>query len=136
MRNWTEQELIEEGYKIENVKISDADLILNDVSCFVLHMELQGKGRTYFYGGYILGHDFSGNKYDDPMRFDGDARGMESIIRIMDICGRKCFSELEGCLMRVARKDKCPTVIGHIIEDRWFDIESFYDEYNDSNMFC
>ena len=127
MHKWTEEELIAQGYKIQNAKITSVDLSMADHGCLVLRMVLDGGGWGVAYGGYCLGHGYVGAKDD---YFDGSADGMESVIRIMDTVGCECFNDMKGKHIRVATKGLSSPVkiIGNIIKDQWFDYGTFFKE--------
>lgn len=119
----TESLLREKGYEIKNARIRSADLDMRDHGCLMLWIGLDGDGWGVNYGGYCLGHGYLGAK-----EFDGSAKGIESIMRIMDVVGVEKFSDLKGMYVRVATKGWGSTVkiIGNVIKDQWFDIEEFY----------
>lgn len=123
MKNYTHDELIKSGYKIENALIKNVDLSMADHGCLTLAITLDGGGWGCVYGGYCLGHGYLGSDH-----FDGSASGMESIMRIMDTVGVERFQDLKGKYVRVATKGLGSPVkiIGNIIEDKWFDIETFF----------
>lgn len=117
--------LREKGYEIQNARITSADLDMRDHGCMTLGIGLKGDGWGVTYGGYCLGHGYLGAK-----EFDGSAKGMESIMRIMDVVGVERFSDLKGMYVRVATKGWGSTVkiIGNVIKDQWFDIEEFFKD--------
>lgn len=123
MKNYDYYTLLESGYKIENALIEKADLSMADHGCLTLAITLQGFGWGVVYGGYCLGHGYLG-----ATEFDGSASGLESIMRIMDVVGVERFQDLKGKHVRVATKGWGNTVkiIGNIIQDKWFDIETFF----------
>lgn len=125
MKKYTQDELIEAGYKIENALITNADLSMADYGCLTLAITLDGGGWGVVYGGYCLGHGYLGA--DD---FDGSASGLESIMRIMDVVGVERFQDLKGKYVRVATKGWGGSVkiIGNILRDKWFDIETFFTD--------
>lgn len=77
------------------------------------------------YGGYVLGKGYVGAK-----NFKGYASGMEAIMRIMDTVGCSTYEGMKGKYVRVATKGWGSTVkiIGNILEDKWFDYGSFFDD--------
>jgi hypothetical protein len=125
MKHYTQEELTNLGYRIENARITDVDLSMADHGCLTLAMTLNGEGWGVVYGGYCLGHGYLGA--DDDF-FDGSAAGMEYLIRIMDTVGVERFQNLKNKYVRVATKGWGDTVkiIGNIIEDKWFDAETFF----------
>ena len=125
MKKYTQEQLIEAGYKIENALITNVDLSMADHGCLTLVMTLEGGGWGVVYGGYCLGKGYLGA--DDDF-FDGSAAGMEYLIRIMDTVGVEKFQDLKGKYIRVATKGWGDPVkiIGNIIKDKWFDAETFF----------
>ena len=53
---------------------------------------------------------------------------VDLFMNIMNIVGVKRFNDMKGKYVRVAIKSMCHPVkiIGNIIEDKWFDPESFF----------
>lgn len=92
MHIYTEEELLQKGYKIENVKIKNVSLSMEEHGCFTSMLYLDGKGFSVAYGGYCLGKGCLGTK-----SFKGSAAGVESIMRIMDVI-LECQS-LKICLI-------------------------------------
>ena len=125
MKKYTQEQLIEAGYKIENALITNVDLSMADHGCLTLVMTLEGVGWGVVYGGYCLGKGYLGA--DDDF-FDGSAAGMEYLIRIMDTVGVEKFQDLKGKYIRVATKGWGDPVkiIGNVIKDKWFDAETFF----------
>lgn len=122
---WTEDKLRTiGGYEIKNAKIKDVDLSMADHGCLTLSLVLDGGGWGCVYGGYVLGNGYVGAK-----DFKGSAAGMESIMRIMDVVGCDSFNDMEGKVVRIATKGWGDSVkiIGNVIEDKWFDIKSFFE---------
>lgn len=122
------EQLIANGYKIENAKITNADLSMEDHGCLTFSMGIDGGGWGCNYGGYCLGHGYLGAK-----DFSGSAKGMEYVMRIMDTVGVSKLSDLEGKYIRVATKGwgDVVKIIGNIIQDQWFDPEAFFKEASD-----
>lgn len=125
MKKYTQEQLTEAGYSIENALITNVDLNMADHGCLTLAMTLEGSGWGVVYGGYCLGKGYLGA--DDDF-FDGSAAGMEYLIRIMDTVGVEKFQDLKGKYIRVATKGwgKPVKIIGNIIKDKWFDAETFF----------
>ena len=115
------------GYEIINCRIKNASLSMKDHGSFTFLLMLDGDGVGIGYGGYCIGKGYleAPDNY-----FRGSAEGIESIMRIMDVVGVEEFSELENKYVRIATKGLSSPVkiIGNIIKNKWFDIESFYQE--------
>ena len=131
MKKYTQEQLIESGYSIENALITNVDLSMADHGCLTLAMALEGDSWGGVYGGYCLGHGYLGAADDF---FDGSAAGMEYLIRIMDTVGVEKFQDLKGKYIRVATKGWGDPVkiIGNIIKDKWFDAETFFADHKEN----
>lgn len=127
MKKYTQDQLIEAGYTIENALIESVDLSMADHGCLTLAMTLKGCGWGVVYGGYCLGKGYLGA---DDNFFSGSAAGIEYLMRIMDIVGVERFQNLKGKYVRVATKGLSGPVkiIGNILEDKWFDAETFFTD--------
>lgn len=125
MIEWTEEKLEENGYKIENAKITGINLSMADHGVLCIELGLRGNGWGVNYGGYVLGHGYVGAD-----EFKGSEAGLECIMRIMDIIGIEKFNDAKGKYVRVATRSWGETVkiIGNIISDKWFDQESFFKD--------
>lgn len=108
---------------VENARITNVDLSMEDHGCLVLWVTLEGKGWGCGFGGRCIGKGYLGAK-----EFEGYAKGIEEIMRIMDVVGVSKFNDMKGKHVRVesdgwgSQIDK----IGNIIEDKWFDYREFY----------
>ena len=124
MKEWTQKELEEAGYKIENVQISRVDLSMADYGVLTLEMPITGNGWGCVYGGRVIGQGYLGAK-----EFKGTPMGIEYIMRIMDIVGVEKFNEMRGKYIRVARTrwGDPIRIIGNLIKDRWFDADRFFE---------
>ncbi len=117
-------QLVEKGYQIKDAEIIKVDLIMGDQGCFTFDMLLQGVGWGCWYGGgRVLGSVDLATK-----ELNGSPKGMEYIMRIMDVVGVTKFSDLQGkCVRAACRGFGSPVwAIGNIVEDRWFDAEEFF----------
>ena len=130
MKKYTQEQLMEAGYTIENALIESVDLSMADHGCLTLAMTLKGGGWGVVYGGYCLGKGYLGA---DDNFFSGSASGMEYLMRIMDTVGVERFQNLKGKYVRVATKGLSGPVkiIGNILEDKWFDAETFFTDKNE-----
>ena len=109
---------------IENAKITNADLTMEDHGCLVLWLTLEGLGWGCAFGGRVLGKGYVGAK-----EFEGSEKGIVEIMRIMDVVGVSRFSDLKGKIIRVELEHRVGTIdkIGNVIEDKWFSYKEFYD---------
>lgn len=98
---------------------------MEDHACLVFYLSLDGHGPCCCYGGYVFGKGYVGAK-----NFEGYASGIEAIMRIMDTVGCSKYEDMKGKYVRVATKGWGSTVkiIGNILEDKWFDYGSFFDD--------
>lgn len=125
MKKWTEKLLEEDRYKIINMIVRNANISMKECGAVELLMTIEGAGYVCIYGGYVIGHGYLGAK-----DFSGSDMGMESILRIMDVVGVETFNDIKGKYIRAAFKGLGSSVkiIGNILEDKWFDIESFFED--------
>lgn len=119
------EEHVASGYKIENAQITSVDLSMEDHGVLTFYMTLEGAGFGVCYGGYCIGKGYVG-----ASEFEGSAKGIEYIMRIMDTVGVAKFQDLNGKYIRVATKGWGSTVkiIGNLIKDQWLDAEEFFDK--------
>ena len=108
MKKYTQEQLTASGYIIKNALITNVDLSMADHGCLTLAMTLEGGSWGVVYG----------------------AAGMEYLMRIMDTVGVEKFQELKGKYVRVATKGwgSSVKIIGNIINDKWFDAETFFTD--------
>ena len=113
MKEWTEELLLADGYKLQNAEITNVSLNFRDHGVLSLDLTLNGGGWGVVYGGYVLGHGYLGAK-----EFKGSASGMEAIMRIMDVVGVEDLVDLKGKHVRVATKGwgSSVKIIGHFIQ--------------------
>lgn len=110
---------------IKNAKIKDVNLSMADYGCLVLEMQLEGNGWGVVFGGRVLGHGYVGAE-----EFKGTSRGVEEIMRIMDVVGVSRFNDMKDRYVRVEVGDWGSSIskIGNIIENKWFDYIEFYGD--------
>ncbi|WP_278864132.1 hypothetical protein [Leyella stercorea] len=130
MHNYTEKELIELGYELKNAKITDVSLTMGNYGSLTSWLVLNGSGWATSYGGRCLGHGYLGSK-----EFIGSPNGIEYLMRIMDVAGVESWGDLENKYVRVAVKSWGDSVkiIGNLIDDRWFDSDSFFEDTIETN---
>ena len=127
MKKYTEEQLKSKGYELLNAKITNVSLNMKNHGCVTLDICLDGHGWGVVYGGYCLGKGYLGA---EDNFFKGSAQGMEAIIRIMDTIGVDDLDDMVGKYVRVASKGLGSSIkiIGNIIEDKWFDYETFFED--------
>lgn len=111
-----------------NAKITNVSLNMKNHACLTLDLTLEGDGKGVVFGGRCLGHGYLGAK-----EFEGSARGLEYIMRIMDVVGVEALEDLKSKYVIVVNSgcgDRV-TEIGNIIEDKWFNIEEFFKDRNE-----
>lgn len=123
----TEKQLKEDGYKILNGVIKNVSLTMADLGCLTSYITVEGGGFGASLGGYCLGHGYLGSDH-----FDASGKGLESIMRVMDVVGVERYEELKGRYVRIASKGLGSTVsiIGNILNDKWFDYKQFFSAEN------
>lgn len=115
---------------IENAKITNVDLSMEDHGWLVLWLTLEGKGWSCGFGGRCIGKGYLGAK-----EFTGSEKGIEEIMRIMDVVGVSKFNDIKGKYIRVHLEGWGATIekTGNIIEDKWFDYREFYSQKEEEN---
>lgn len=126
MKQWTEEELKAKGYDLLNGKITATKLTMEDYGCLSGDIVIEGCGCGVVYGGYCLGHGYLGAK-----EFTCSESTAPYLMRIMDTVGVNRWEDLNGKYVRWACRGLSDTVkiIGNIIDDKWFDAESFFEDY-------
>ncbi len=109
--------------KIVNAKITSASITMADHGCLTFWVTVQGGGWGISIGGYAIGHGYLGAD-----EFDGDGAGLEAMMRIMDVVGVEKWEDLKGNYIRVEDNGWGESIrkIGHITDDKWFDIDEFF----------
>lgn len=126
MKKWTLQQLLDNGFEIQNAQITKVSLNMENHGCLTLNLTVKGEGWGCGCGNYCLGKGYVGAADDF---FEGDAKGLESIMRIMDTVGVSEFLDMEDKYIRVALKGlDSVKIIGNIMEDKWFDYETFFGQ--------
>ena len=111
--------------KIENAKIENVSITMADHGCLTFWITLKGNGWVTKYGGYAIGYGYLGSE-----TFEGSSKGLEAMMRIMDTVGVDRWEDLPNHYIRVEYTSLgVPiTKIGHIIQDKWFDIKEFFSD--------
>ena len=111
--------------EVQNAKITGVTLSMADHGCLTFGLVLEGGAWGTVFGGYCIGKGYLGAN-----DFKGSAKGLEAMMRIMDTVGASKWEDLEGKYVRVEMGRLCDpiTKIGHITQDKWFDIKDFFGE--------
>jgi hypothetical protein len=106
---------------ITNAKITRTMLGVEDhgIMTFMLSIEWDG-GVAAGFGGIALDRRLP----DDTRVATGDGRGYQAIRQVLEVVGVHTWEKLPGQLIRIDEDGTRVQWIGHIIEDRWFDIRS------------
>lgn len=135
MKKWTKELLEESGYEIENAQIESVRLTMAGRGVLISDSVLNARGWGACHGGDVLGNGHLGSK-----DFEGYGSGIEAIMRIMATVGVEEYGQMKGKYVRVATKGfgSSVRIIGNILDDKWFDYESFFadkkDEENEHEM--
>lgn len=121
-----------EELEIKNAKITNISVSMEDHGCLTFYITLDGGGWGCNYGGYCIGKGYLGTK-----EFYSTDAGLEILMRIMDTVGVEKWEDLKGKYCRVKTEGWGGTIrsIGNILTNKWFDIEEFYSNYNDTHSF-
>jgi len=109
--------------RILNAKIEFVTLSMRDHGCLTYGLGLKFGGGGCVHGGMAIGRGYLGSD-----EFEGSAKGLEAMMRIMDTVGVDRWEDLEGKYVRMEDPGlgRCVTKIGNIIEEKWFDQKEFF----------
>lgn len=109
--------------EILNAKITSTSITMAVHGRLTFWVRIEGCGWGVSIGGYSIGHGYIGAD-----KFDGYGSGLEAMMRIMDVVGVDKWEDLKDKYIRV-ESDGCGKSIkkiGHITNDKWFDIDEFF----------
>ena len=111
--------------EIRNARITDVSLTMADHGCLTYFISIEGGSFACNYGGYCLGHGYLG-----AIEFNASSKGLEAMMRIMNVVGVDRWEKLKGKYIRIVDPGLGGTVetIGNIIEDKWFNQREFFAE--------
>lgn len=111
--------------EIVNAKIESVTLSMMDHGCLTYGLAIQSGCAGCVYGGICIGHGYLGSDH-----FEASAKGLEAMMRIMDVVGVERWEDLKGKYIRFVDPGLGGTVdsIGNIIEDKWFNQREFFSE--------
>ena len=109
--------------EIKNAKIEHVSITMADHGCLTFYITLNGGCWGCNFGGYCIGNGYLGSD-----TFSASAEGLEAMMRIMDTVGVEKWEDLEGKYIRIVDNGWGSTItkIGHITDDKWFDINEFF----------
>ncbi len=110
---------------IVNAKIKSTMLGIEDHGIMSFFVNIEWPGAGCGFGGYALdGHAGEGKPRT------GCGHGYQAIRRILETVGAASWEKLPGTLVRIEEQGWGGrlTKIGHIMEDRWFDIDDWMKE--------
>lgn len=116
--------------EVMNAQITNVSLTMADHGCLTYFLTLDGGCVGCVYGGYCLGHGYVGAK-----DFDATGKGLEAMMRIMDVVGVDRWEDLKGHYVRFIYPGLGGTVdtIGNITKDKWFNQRRFFAEGGETN---
>lgn len=114
---------------IVNVKLSNPRVHIEDHGFLTFDVTVEGNHWRCDFGGYALG-------VADNFTSTNGGIGLVAMMHIMDVVGVKCWEDLDGKYCRVVEPigSGSVTTIGNLIEDKWFNIKEFYEDYVRENM--
>lgn len=110
-----------------NARIAKTTISMADHGCLTFQLFLEGDGWLAAYGGYCIGNGYLGAE-----DFSADnGGGLVAMMKIMDVVGVERWEDLNGKYVRVMSNGwgSSITEIGNIMEDKWFDIDEFFKNY-------
>lgn len=111
--------------EIQNATITGVTITMEDHGCLTFWLFLEGGGWGCGFGGICIGKGHLGAKH-----FEGSAKGLEAMMRIMDTVGVERWEALKEKYIRAEINGWGGTVtkIGHITQNKWFDINKFFEQ--------
>lgn len=106
-----------------NAKITSTMLGVEDHGILTFYLFLEWRGAGQGLGGFAL--DSFGGEGKDRKGWGG---GLTAIRKILETVGVEKWEDLPGKLVRLkidGLGSARPPIIGHIIEERWFDMKAF-----------
>ena len=113
--------------EIINAKITNVSLTMRDHGVLTFFLTVEGSGWGCNVGGYVIGKGYLGAD-----TFEGSAKGIEAMMRIMDTVGVDRWEDLAGKYVRIESEGWGGIIhkIGNVIKDKWFDMKEFFSEGN------
>lgn len=96
---------------------------------FTFVIELKYGQFSKEFGGYSLSHrDFANRE------MIGNAGGLESINKVLEVVGVETWENLIGAVVRIAKSDYCTTItrIWNKERDIYFDLQEFFQKFEEN----
>lgn len=113
---------------IENVKITNTSITMEDHGVLTFYITVEGAEIGVNLGGYCIGSGYLGAK-----EFSAEnGGGLVAMMNIMNVVGVHKWEDLKGkyCRIKTEGWDSTVSIIGNIIENKWFDMKKFFEEYS------
>ena len=117
--------------EIVNARITDTKLGYQDHNIFTCELCLQGDGWGCWYGGYALD-----NYSKELNKRIATKQGFQAIIELMETLEVRSWEDLKGQYIRIESQGwgGRATKIGHLIKDKWFSFEDFFEKQKENNQ--
>lgn len=117
--------------KIVNARIEDVSIQMGVHACLTFWITLKSEFWTARFGGVCIGYGFLGGGVFEAE----NGSGLVAMMQIMDTVGVERWEDLKGKYVRVVDEGLGSTIkqIGNIIENKWFNIVEFFEEYNEDS---
>ena len=108
--------------RIVNARIVNTSISMINQDSLTFVLVLKGDHWKVNYGGNVIINGY----------FVDHGAGLVAMMRIMDVVGVPRWEELIGKYVRIVDEGQNVRVtkIGNVIEDKWFDIDEFFINYN------
>jgi len=108
------------GEEIVNAKISSTRLGYEDHGIFSADLQLDYGSSGQGFGGIAMD-----GWNEEKKEREGWPHGITFIGQLLHAVGAETWEALPGLHIRVKRRDGLARAVGHIIENKWFDIDEF-----------
>lgn len=115
--------------EIENAKITSTFLGIEDHGIFSFTLMLDYGGSGQGFGQYCLDTPKKNKKGEFEKR-EGTAKGCDVLLEILRVLEVDSWEKLKGVHLRAEHDYGKVYRIGHILKDKWLDIEKFFKEEN------
>ena len=107
---------------IENAKITGTMFGKEDHGIFTCAICVEGSCWGCWYGNYAL------DTFDkEKGKRVATAEGLQSVMELLSTLEVNQWEELEGQYIRVKTEKQKIVAVGHLIKDKWFSFEEFFN---------